>query len=765
MTYEIVCTRGPMKGRRWELTQKGVKIGRAESCEVCVEDVSAELFHCIVKLVGGKPVVLNLASDKGVVVNGSYTGEAQLKPMDVICVGNEWFLVSAPGGGKGGSGARMAAAAVALLLALSAVAFVLWRKGQSKPSAAPHPPAAATNDVAQVESPVTTNRVVRIVGEEIVVTNRIVHIVDNVVVTNYVVETRRSSEKPQAANGLEAPWVPGPTDGLVLSADGKTLLSAPKGLKSVAIPDGVTKIADRALAGQKELMFVSIPPSVAEIGQDVFSGCDRLAGIFISDIAAWCSLSFTRDEMWWLWGDYPLQRARNLFLGGTLVEELEIPQGVTSIGENAFRGCASVTRVTIPDSVVKIETGAFADCQNLSEIVVAENNKHYKSVDGLLLTRDGRTLVAVPAGKEQVAIPKGVVFIGDKAFLKCKRITKLDIPNGVTEIGFRAFSDCVSLGSISFPPSLAKIAHRAFGVCKNLADVYITDLSAWCRLSVSEHCGLFYDGGGRLHLDGVPVTEMKIPEGVTQIGGYVFRGCVGLMRVTIPRSVERIGENPFCSCPNLTWIEVANGNRHYKSDDGLLLTRDGKVLKAVPGGLGQVKIPNGIETVGGNAVAGCNKIVEVKIPQGVTYVDYKAFSGCRNLAKVELPKSLKHLGRAWGAFDGCKKLESITIPGSVESIAAGAFAGCTRLKDVTIQDGVKSIGGGAFEFTAITNITIPDSVEKIGPGAFKWCRSLESVTVPAALTTIHERAFIGCPKLLDANGKPRLTRVLSDGKK
>ena len=45
------------------------------------------------------------------------------------------------------------------------------------------------------------------------------------------------------------------------------------------------------------------------------------------------------------------------------------------------------------------------------------------------------------------------------------------------------------------------------------------------------------------------------------------------------------------------------------------------------------------------------------------------------------------------------------------------------------------------------------------------CRSLESVTVPAALTTIHERAFEGCPKLLDANGKPRLTRVFSDGKK
>lgn len=748
-----------MKGRRWIVTTNGLKIGRDKSCEIQVDDLSAELFHCIVKMADGKPVVLNLASSRGVDVNGTNVGEAELKENDVVSVGNERFIVVAPGSRNPGSLVRNVSIC-AILLGLAVIGAHFYRQHNgSVVVPAPAPAAVQPSDDAA-----TTNRIVKIVNEEIVTTNRVVHIVDNVVVTNYVVETRRSSEKPQAANGTEKPWVPGPTDGLVLSADGKTLLSAPKGLKSVAIPDGVTKIADKALAGQKELMFVSIPPSVAEIGQDVFSGCDRLAGIFISDIAAWCSLSFTRDEMWWLWGDYPLRRARNLFLGGTLVEELEIPQGVTSIGENAFRGCASVTRVTIPDSVVKIETGAFADCQNLSEIVVAENNKHYKSVDGLLLTRDGRTLVAVPAGKEQVAIPKGVVFIGDKAFLKCKRITKLDIPNGVTEVGVMAFGDCVGLGSISFPPSMAKICLNAYAGCKNLADIYITDLSAWCRLW-ADLGGPFGDGGGRLHLDGVPVTEMKIPEGVTQIGRLVFRGCANLTRVTIPRSVERIDGNPFSCCPSLTWIEVANGNRHYKSDDGLLLTRDGKVLKAVPGGLGQVKIPNGVETVGSDAVAGCNQIVEVKIPQGVTCVDYKAFSGCRNLAKVELPKSLKHLGRTWGAFEGCKKLESITIPGSVESIAAGAFAGCTRLKDVTIQDGVKSIGGRAFESTAITNITIPDSVTNVGCEAFAHCWSLESVTVPAALTNIHERAFIGCPKLLDANGKPRLTRVPSAAKK
>ena len=97
MNYELVCTRGTMQGRRWVLTPKGVKIGRADSCEILVSDVAAELFHCIVKLVDGKPVVLNLASDNGVVVNGSNVDEAQLKPDDKISVGGECFAIAGSG--------------------------------------------------------------------------------------------------------------------------------------------------------------------------------------------------------------------------------------------------------------------------------------------------------------------------------------------------------------------------------------------------------------------------------------------------------------------------------------------------------------------------------------------------------------------------------------------------------------------------------------------------------------------------------------------
>ena len=765
MSYELVCVRGSMKDRRWSIASEGLKIGRAEACEIRIADAAVELFHCVVKLDDGKPVVLNLASDKGVNVNGSYVAEAELDPTDVICVGNDWFVVAATDGGKGGgSGARVAAASVALLLALVAAAFVFWRKGQSKPPAIPPPP-VATNAVTQVEAPVTTNRVVRIVGEEIVVTNRIVRIVDNVVVTNYVVVARRADGSPAVAgaNGDNGYVNPEPTDGLVLSEDGKTLVSVPQRVSHVVIPQGVTTIGDKAFEYHKSLELLTIPPSVTKFGHDAFRGCNKLVGVIITDLAAWCRLSFVCDDEAFGWAnDNPIAFAHNLYLNGLLVRDMEIPPGVTRVGNNAFRGC-SLSSATIPRSVREIGPGAFGDCSNLAKFSVDAANRRYKSVDGLLLTKDGRTLVSVPGGLEGVTIPQGVLNIGDRAFAGCSKLSKLTIPDGVTSIGYKAFKGCKNLKNIWFPPSMEKIEHGAFEKCDNLADVYIADLAAWCRMSVDESSSPL-DHACNLYLNGELVKDMKIPVGVTRIEKHVFRGCASLTCVTIPQSVEYVGEGAFANCGNLAEFRVAGGNYHYKDDVGLLMTRDGKTLVATPGAIANVKIPGGTEVIGSLAFGGCSRLVDVKIPDGVTRISYKAFDGCKSLVSVEIPNSVKSMGN-WGALGGCPKLASITIPGSVERIGAGSFAWDGKLANVVIQDGVKRICRSAFESCPIKSITIPDSVTSIESEAFGGCKQLESVTIPEGLTNIHERAFVGCNKLLDANKRPRLTRVPSAGGK
>ena len=97
---------------------------------------------------------------------------------------------------------------------------------------------------------------------------------------------------------------------------------------------------------------------------------------------------------------------------------LAIPDGVTSIGNEAFRFCDSLTSVTIPNSVTSIGGGPFAGCDKLTEIRVSAGNTHFKSVDGILFTADGKTLIQFPAGKSltKYTIPESVTSIGDSAF-------------------------------------------------------------------------------------------------------------------------------------------------------------------------------------------------------------------------------------------------------------------------------------------------------------------------------------------------------------
>ncbi|MBR7032036.1 MAG: leucine-rich repeat protein [Clostridia bacterium] len=131
------------------------------------------------------------------------------------------------------------------------------------------------------------------------------------------------------------------------------------GLTSVAIPDSVTSIGDSAFYNCSSLSNVTVGKSVSRIGYSAFSGCEVLERVGISDLAAWCAISFC---------DNPLNYAHALYLNGELLTDLVIPDGVTSVGATAFRGCADLVRVTIPDSVADVNASAFKNCSSVEEV-------------------------------------------------------------------------------------------------------------------------------------------------------------------------------------------------------------------------------------------------------------------------------------------------------------------------------------------------------------------------------------------------------------
>jgi hypothetical protein len=161
----------------------------------------------------------------------------------------------------------------------------------------------------------------------------------------------------------------------------------------------------------------------------------------------------------------------NAFYDCDHLVSVSIPSSVTSIGGSAFDNCDSLVSVTIPSSVTSIGYLAFSGCNKLTDITVDAGNTVYSSVNGVLFSKDGKTLIQYPQGKTftSYTIPSGVTSIGNDAFWDCRNLVSVTIPSSVTSIGDCAFWDCRNLVSVTIPSSVTSIGGWAFKGCDKLS--------------------------------------------------------------------------------------------------------------------------------------------------------------------------------------------------------------------------------------------------------------------------------------------------------
>ena len=214
---------------------------------------------------------------------------------------------------------------------------------------------------------------------------------------------------------------------------------------------------------------------------------------------------------------------------------------------------------------------------------------------------------------------------------------------------------------------------------------------------------------------------------------------------------------------------------------GVKYSKDWKRLLWAPGELnGKYSIREGVKVIGNRAFWGCNSLTCARNPA------LRFF--CQYLTSINIPNSVTTIGK--GAFYGCDSLTSINIPDSVTTIGDSAFNGCSSLTSITIPNSVVTIIGNPFcswhgnlnneskafiyedhvlfnknKTTLIayrakeTNYTIPNSVTTIGERAFLGCQSLTSINIPNSVTTIGERAFLGCKSLTSINIPNSVTTI------
>ena len=296
---------------------------------------------------------------------------------------------------------------------------------------------------------------------------------------------------------------------------------------AVTIPNGVTSIGDHVFSGRTDLTSVTIPDGVTKIGFGAFYGCAGLTDVQVGagnqKFTSIGGVLFSKDKKTIVVypggkkGAYTIPGGVTsiewtAFGGCTGLTSVTIPSSVISIGQYALEGCTGLTSVTIPSSVTYIGDGAFSICTGLADIQVSAGNPEFTSIDGVLFSKDQKTIKAYPGGKKGaytipdnvtsiagnafescegltgVTIPSSVTSIGDLAFQHCTGLTSVVIPNSVTSIEWSVFNLCAGLTSVTIPNSVTSIGWGAFGGCTGLTDVYYKGTEAqWQQISIDSY--------------------------------------------------------------------------------------------------------------------------------------------------------------------------------------------------------------------------------------------------------------------------------------
>ncbi|MBQ3477151.1 MAG: leucine-rich repeat protein [Clostridia bacterium] len=471
------------------------------------------------------------------------------------------------------------------------------------------------------------------------------------------------------------------------------------------------------------------------------------------------------------------------------LEEISIAPTVESIGAWAFDNDTAIKSITIPKSVKSIGERAFYECYAMQNVNVASGNPAYKSVDGVLFTKDGSQMIYYGAGRtaSSYAVPAGVKVLHPSTFSYAGALTKVTLPGGLEEIRDWAFGH-TGLKRVDLPSSIRTVDYCAFGGCDKLTDIY-------------------YDG---------TASQWKKVEFDPSYDDYLLGVTIHFSDGTVDDTLSSLVKRGKCG-DNLTWSLDKDGVLAIKGkgamEDYAQMTetryddwgRPSTQIKYytypwrdVVDSILAVRVEEGVTSIGNMAFTAIGSLRSAFLPVSLRSVVYGAFyeTGLRDVYyagseaqwnevskgpyNAPLIDARFHFGSAdmplpdiirWSFENGTL---TITGRGRMEDYAYSEDGGAhwtfvsppwwfwndgdsvesnrRQIKRVIVEGDVTHIGGGAFrDLDGLEKVTIGDKVTSIGAFAFNNDTAITAFSIPAGVANIDDRAFYDCPRLVNIN--------------
>lgn len=531
---------------------------------------------------------------------------------------------------------------------------------------------------------------------------------------------------------------------------------------SIHLSTALKTIGEDACRAMTSVTSLEVPGSLEVVTKNAFNGMSACSSLTLHEgIKTICASAFSKMQ----------------------ITSLDIPDSVTQIigtkipstredenrfNSSPFEGCSLLTEIHIGAGLKDINEGDFcASILTLQKWSVSENNPYLTAVDGILYSKDMKTLVSLPA--EWCVEDEN----GEPDTEKSATFT---IKDSVETIAFRAMMASNStnryITKIVMGKNVKTIQGQAFEARKG------------CQVDWSNNQVLEYLGYQAFKYS--EITEAILPESVTFIGDKAFESCSKLVNVRLGRSMTHFGDDMFASSSNVVVSFPEDADYHvegemiYNKDVTKALYFNGKkstpkvtdvvipstVTEIADGFLKNVKITSltlneGLVKIGANAFYS-TYITEINIPSTVKEIGASAFQGNSKVTSLSLNDTLTSIGEKafYGlskaaiskitvaadcvvgeqAFYGLALLEEVDFKAS--TLTKGLFQSCTKLAKVTLSDSITAIPNNCFaSTTSLAEINMPASLTTIETDAFARNSGIKDLTLPSSLTTLKDKAL------------------------